>query len=70
MTIRAMAEISHTHIRPISSAEIEYEQRFRRLHAEMQKTWGRMSLVDQNGPEVLPLAQIIYCRYCERARES
>ncbi|NPV81936.1 MAG: hypothetical protein HPY52_17020 [Firmicutes bacterium] len=70
MTICAMAEVSHAHIHPISSTEIECEQRFKRLHAEMQKTWGRMSLVDQNGTEVLPSAQVIYCRYCERARES
>ncbi|HHY46303.1 MAG TPA: hypothetical protein GX506_03290 [Firmicutes bacterium] len=70
MSICATVEVSHTHIHAISSAEIEYEQRFKRLHAEMQKTWGRMSLVDQNGPEVLPSAQVIYCRYCERARES
>ena len=70
MTIRTMAEMSHAYIRPISSAEIEYERKFKRLRAEMQKAWGRMSLVGQSGPEVLPSAQVIYCRYCERARES
>ncbi|NPV81843.1 MAG: hypothetical protein HPY52_16555 [Firmicutes bacterium] len=70
MTIRAMAEISHAHIRPMSGEEIENEQRFKRLHAEMQKIWNRMSSVDQNGPEVLPSAKVIYCRYCKRARES